>query len=552
MSAAAAAAAYDYDLVTIGAGSGGVRASRFAAQYYGARVACVELPFDYVSSDDKGGAGGTCVIRGCVPKKLLVYGAQFADELRDARGFGWLVGQGDGAGAQAGPPEPFSHDWRALIAAKSKEIARLNSVYVSLLKGAGVDYVEGRASVAGPHSVDVALPSTAGGGTRRLTARHILVATGGRATRLPIPGAELAVTSDEALALDALPQPPAPGKRPIVLIVGGGYIAVEFAGIFNGLGCEVHLCYRADKPLRGFDEECRAQVAENLAARGVRLHPGTLPTKVEDLGAAGGAGAGGGANANGAGGGQKQQPGPGRFLVTLQQQQQQQQGGGASSSSSSPTQLEAGLVMMATGRAPRTEGLGLERAGVQLDAKTGAVLVDAASTTNVRSIHAIGDVTNRVNLTPVALMEGMALARTLFGGDPEPTLPDYQFVPSAVFCQPPLASVGYSEEAAAAQLSGPIDVYVSRFRPMKHTLSGRDERTLMKLVVHADSGRVVGVHMVGADAAETVQGFAVALKAGATKATFDGTVGIHPSAAEEFVTMRQKARTVIGTGSCKL
>jgi len=534
-----AAPAYDYDLVTIGAGSGGTRCSRFAAQYYGARVACVELPFDFVSSDDRGGAGGTCVIRGCVPKKLLVYGAQFADELRDARAFGWLVGQGDN-GSAGGAPEPFSHDWRKLIAAKSKEVARLNSVYVSLLKGAGVEYVEGRASIAGPHAVDVALPPSAGGGTRRLTARHILVATGGRATRLPIPGAELAVTSDEALALDALPAPPAPGKAPVVVIVGGGYIAVEFAGIFSGLGCEVHLAYRADKPLRGFDDDCRAQVVENLLARGVRLHPGALPSRIEDLG--GGPGGGGAPAAAAAAAGEA---GAGRYRVTMQPQ-----GGGGGGAAA--WALEAGLVMMATGRAPRTEGLGLERAGVRLDAKTGAVAVDAASATCVPSIHAIGDVTNRVNLTPVALMEGMALARTLFSGDPQPTLPDYQFVPSAVFCQPPVASVGYSEEAAAAQLSGPIDVYVSRFRPMKHTLSGRDERTLMKLVVHAESGRVAGVHMVGADAAETVQGFAVALKAGATKAVFDGTVGIHPSAAEEFVTMRQKVRTIMGTGACKL
>jgi glutathione reductase (NADPH) len=554
--AGTAPAAYDYDLVTIGAGSGGVRASRFAAQYYGARVACVELPFDLVSSDERGGAGGTCVIRGCVPKKLLVYGAQFADELRDARGFGWLVGQNPGAAdgngngngdGSGGGPEPFSHDWRVLIAAKSKEVSRLNSVYVSLLKGAGVDYVEGRASLAGAHAVDVALPQSAGGGTRRLTAKHILIATGGRATRLSIPGAELAVTSDEALALDALPLPPSPGKPPVVVIVGGGYIAVEFAGIFNGLGCDVHLVYRADKPLRGFDEDCRLQVAENLAGRGVKLHPGTVPTKIDDLGGSGGSGddnGGAAAEAAAAAAGAKT-AGAGRFLVTLQ----------ASSSSSAPpppTQLEAGLVMMATGRAPRTEGLGLDKVGVALDPKTGAVLVDAASATSVRSVHAIGDVTNRVNLTPVALMEGMAVARTLFGGEKEPTVPDYQFVPSAVFCQPPLASVGYSEEAAAAQLSGPLDVYVSRFRPMKHTLSGRDERTLMKLIVHGETGRVVGVHMVGSDAAETVQGFAVALKAGATKAIFDGTVGIHPSAAEEFVTMRQKARTVVGTGSCKL
>jgi glutathione reductase (NADPH) len=551
MAAANPPPSYDYDLVTIGAGSGGVRASRFASQYYGAKVACVELPFDLVSSDDKGGAGGTCVIRGCVPKKLLVYGAQFADELRDARGFGWLVGQPDdgagpaGAGA-GGPPEPFSHDWRRLIAAKSKEVERLNSVYVSLLKGAGVDYVEGRASVAGPHAVDVSLPG--GGGTRRLTARHILVATGGRATRLPIPGAHLAVTSDEALALDNLPQPQAPGKKPVVVIVGSGFIALEFAGIFAGLGCDVHVVYRAEKPLRGFDDDCRSQVAENLSARGVRLHPSTLPTRIEDLQQQSSPQQ---QQENGhASAAAKKLAGPGRYLVTLQSTNSSSNGSGPQPPTTQ--QIEAGLVMMATGRAPRTEGLGLEQVGVQLDPKTGAVLVDSASATSVRSIHAIGDVTNRVNLTPVALMEGMALARTLFGGDPQPTLPDYQFVPSAVFCQPPLASVGYSEEAAVSQLSGPIDIYLSRFRPMKHTLSGRDERTLMKLVVHGDSGRVVGIHMVGSDAAETVQGFAVAVKAGATKAVFDGTVGIHPSAAEEFVTMRQKARTVMGTGSCKL
>lgn len=484
--------AEEYDLVTLGAGSGGTRCSRFSAQYYNAKVACVELPFGFVSSDSVGGAGGTCVIRGCVPKKLLVYASAFKDEFDDAVGFGW---------ASARPP----HDWKKLIASKSKEIERLNSVYVNLLKGAGVDYIEGRGRLVDAHTVEVSGPD---GSKRTLRAKNILVATGGYATRLDIPGAEHAITSDEALALDNLP----PEGRP-VLIVGSGYIAVEFAGIFNGLGAETHLMFRADSPLRGFDEECRAQVADNLAKRGINLHAGELPTSIEKVGEH-------------------------HYRVTCAKA-----GGGGE------RVLEVGLVMMATGRKPKSDDLGLKELGVELDSK-GAIKVDDVSRTTVPNVWAIGDVTNRINLTPVALMEGMALAKTLFGG--EPTKPDYQFVASAVFCQPPLASVGYSEEEAVAKLAGPVDVYTSKFRPMKGTISGREERTLMKLIVDGDSDRVVGCHMVGPDAAEIMQGLAIALKCGATKKQFDSTVGIHPSAAEEFVTMRTRTRRVDGKGSLKI
>lgn len=480
---------FDYDLVTIGAGSGGVRASRFSAQYYGAKVAVVELPFGFVSSDSIGGAGGTCVIRGCVPKKLLVYGAMFNDEFQDAVGFGWL------------PTKP-EHNWKALIANKAKEVERLNSVYNNLLKNAGVAYHEGKGRIVDPHTVEVIQPD---GSSKKITAKHILVATGGAATKLPIEGAEHCITSDEALALEHM-------QTKSVLIVGSGYIAVEFAGIFKGLGVETHLMFRADKALRGFDEECRGQVQENLGKKGVVCHPGTLPTKVTPKEG-------------------------GSYVVTYKK------------NDGTEGELEVGQVMMATGREPKTKGLGLEEVGVELTSK-GAIKVDDHSHTSVPSIWAIGDVTDRINLTPVALMEGMAFAKTVFGG--VETKPDYQFVASAVFCQPPLASVGYSEEGAIKEFSGPIDVYVSKFRPMKYTISGRDERTLMKLIVHSESDRVIGCHMVGPDAAEIMQGLAIALKCGATKAQFDATVGIHPSAAEEFVTMRTRNRTVQGQGTAKL
>lgn len=479
---------YQYDLVTIGAGSGGVRASRFAATIYKAKVACIELPFGFVSTDDIGGAGGTCVIRGCVPKKLLVYGSHFAEEFEDAQGFGWSVTN--------------YHDWTRLITGKSKEIQRLNGVYNNILKNAGVEMLEGRGKIVDPHTVEVKL---ADGSTKQLTTKNILVATGGYATKIPIEGAEHAITSDEALALESLPS----GN---IVIVGAGYIATEFAGIFRGFGANVHLMFRADKVLRGFDEECRGQVMENLEKRGINLHPGCTPVKIVKNG---------------------------EHDYTLHFKDK----------AGAEHQLSCGLVMMATGRKPRINGLGLEEAGVEVT-KEGVVKVDEFSRTNVPGIWAVGDVTNRINLTPVALMEGMAFAKSCFGG--VDTTPDYGFVASAVFCNPPLASVGYTEEAAIAELSGDIDVYVSKFKPMKYTLSGRDEKTLMKLLVHVESDRVVGCHMVGPDSPEIMQGLAVALKCGATKAQFDSTVGIHPSAAEEFVTMRSATRRVHGKGSSKL
>mmetsp|Transcript_14348 Transcript_14348/g.25057 ORF Transcript_14348/g.25057 Transcript_14348/m.25057 type:complete len:493 (+) Transcript_14348:3-1481(+) len=481
-----------YDLVTLGAGSGGVRASRFAATLYGAKVACVELPFGFVSSGDIGGAGGTCVIRGCVPKKLLVYGSHVAEELRDAAGFGWDVGTS-------------KHDWATLVANKDKEIKRLNSVYNGIMKSAGVDYLEGRGAIIDANTVEI---TYANGVKQRLRTRNILIATGGVATGLDIPGAEHCINSDEALSLPALPNGP-------IAVLGAGYIACEFAGIFTGLEGKVHLMYRADLPLRGFDNECRGQITENLGKRGVQLHPGCNPTRVEKL-------------ADGS--------------STLYYKEGKE---GLEKS------MSVGLVMMATGRKPRIEGLGLEAVGVRTTSD-GAVEVDEFSRTNVPGIWAIGDVTNRVTLTPVALMEGMAFAKSCFGGSSEMTKPDYEYVASAVFTQPPMATVGYSEEEAIAKLAGDLDVYVSKFRPMKYTMSGRDEKTLMKMIVHAGSDRVVGVHMVGPDGPEIMQGIAVALKAGATKAIFDSTIGIHPSAAEEFVTMRSRTRRVAGQGTLQL
>ncbi|KAL4515526.1 hypothetical protein Ndes2437B_g06962 [Nannochloris sp. 'desiccata'] len=478
---------FDYDLVTIGAGSGGVRAARMASGTYGAKVAVVELPFGYVSGDGIGGAGGTCVIRGCVPKKLLVYASEFSENFSDAVGFGW---------AASAPP----HDIRALIARKATEIDRLNGVYRNILKNSGVHYYEGRGIVLDPHTIEV---RGTDGTVKTLRAKNILIATGGHAVKINIPGAEHAITSDHALVIDSLA-----AKQPLV-IVGGGYIGVEFAGIFKGLGADVHLVCRQKYPLGVFDGECRAVVADNMERRGIHLHMECSPSSIT------------------------RNP-DGSLLVHYADKH------GATG------EIHAAKVMFATGRAPSTKGLGLEDAGVRTDPNTGAITVDEYSRTNVPSIWAIGDVTGRMALTPVALMEGKALAATMFGG--VPTKPNYDNIPTAVFAQPPLSSVGYSEEQAIKQLSGDIDVYVSRFRPMRNTLSGRDEKTFMKMLVHVDTDRVVGCHMVGPDAAEIMQGLGIALKCGATKAVFDSTVGIHPSAAEEWVTMSSPARTVKGEG----
>ncbi len=448
------AGGYDYDLIVIGAGSGGVRAARMAGAY-GARVAIVEEIRE----------GGTCVLRGCVPKKLLVYGSHFPEEAADARGYGWTAGD-------------IAHDWPAMIAAKNRELDRLHGVYVRLLENAGVERVRGRGVLAGPHTVAV--------DGRRMTAERILVAVGGWPTMPDIPGIELAIDSNDALELPERPEK--------IVIVGSGYIAVEFAGILDGFGSEVDLVFRADKPLRGFDEDVRDTLGAEMAKKGVRLRPGTLPARIEK--------AGGGARA---------------FL-------------------NDGRVVEADRIMYATGRAPNTRGLGLEEAGVAL-APNGAVRVDEWSRTSVPGVYAIGDATDRLNLTPVAIAEGRAFAETVYNANPMSA--DRENVPSAVFSQPPVASVGLPEHEARARY-GAVDVYAAGFRPMKYTLTENPERGMQKLVVDRASGRVVGAHMVGVDAPEIVQGFAVAVKMGATKADFDATVGIHPTAAEEFVTMRDR------------
>jgi glutathione reductase (NADPH) len=444
---------YDFDLITIGAGSGGIRASRLAGGY-GARVAIVE----------KSRVGGTCVMRGCIPKKLLVYGTHYADEFEDARGFGWTV---DGARL----------DWAALIEAKNRELDRLEGVYGGVLRRNNVQLIEGKGVVEDAHTVDVA--------GRRLTAKKLLIACGGWPTLPNIPGIEHAITSNEALDLPELPER--------LAIVGGGYIAVEFCGIFRAAGVEVTEVIRAGEVLRGFDEEVRAFLSAQMEKRGVRILRETVVRAIERTNAG--------------------------LVLSLAD-------GGT---------LETDTVMYATGRAPNTRGLGLEETGVQLG-DNGEIVVDAWNRSSVAHIYAVGDCTDRVNLTPVAIAEGRAFAETHFNNNP--ICLDYDNIPSAVFSQPPVGVVGLTE--IQARLRGQVNVYSSRFRPLAHTLSGRDESTMMKIVVDSETDRVVGCHMVGADAPEIVQGLAIALKCGATKAHFDQTIGIHPTAAEEFVSMREK------------
>jgi glutathione reductase (NADPH) len=429
-----------------------VRASRVAASF-GARVAVAE----------SGRFGGTCVNVGCIPKKLFSYAAHYREDFEVARSFGWTTG------------EP-SFDWKVLVANKDREIARLNGVYESLLTGAGVTILRGRASVVDAHTVEV-------NGARH-SAKHILVATGSWPQVPQIPGRELAITSNEAFFLEALP------RR--ALVVGGGYIALEFASIFNGLGVETSLAYRGPRLLRGFDAELGELIAGEMRKKGVAIRLQSNPARLER-----------------------------GIRITYEDGSTQ----------------ETDLVMFATGRKPNTAGLGLEGAGVKLDPE-GAVVVDAYSRSSVASVHAIGDVTNRMNLTPVATAEGMGLAKTLFSNQPTPV--DHVNVATAVFSDPNIATVGLSEEAARAR-HGAVDVYKTSFRALKHTLGGHEERTFMKLVVDAASQRVLGAHMIGPDAGEIIQGVAIAVKLGATKAQFDATIGIHPTAAEEFVTMRQKA-----------
>ncbi|KVQ56279.1 glutathione-disulfide reductase [Burkholderia territorii] len=446
---------FDYDLFVIGAGSGGVRLARMSASY-GARVGIAEQEQ----------IGGTCVLRGCIPKKLLVYASHYPHELEDAKGFGWTFGAG-------------TLDWPALIAAKDREINRLSDIYIDLLRQSGVEMHAGRATLVDAHTVAI--------GERTIRARHIAIATGSRPSLPPRPGIEHAITSREALSLDKLPAR--------IAVVGGGYIAVEFAGIFNGFGSHVDLFYRGEKILRGFDDDVRQFLTDEMTKQGVAIHARAVIESIE-------------------------REEDGTLFVRI----------------GDARHGPYDQVLYATGRVPNVDGLGLEQAGVLLDAR-GAIAVDAYSATSVPSIHAIGDVTSRPQLTPVATRDGALLARTLFGG--ARVAVDHDYVPSAVFSQPEVATVGFTE-ADARRLRGDVDIYRTSFKALRHTLSGRDERTLMKLVVARDSQRVIGAHMVGRDAGEIIQGIAIAIRAGATKAQFDDTIGIHPTAAEEFVTMRQK------------
>jgi glutathione reductase (NADPH) len=433
-----------------------VRASRVSASY-GARVAIAESHL----------FGGTCVNVGCIPKKLFSYAAHWREEFEVAQAYGWSSS------------EP-RFEWATLLANKDKEIARLNAVYERVLTNVGVEIIRGRATVIDPHTVEI--------NGRRHSARHILIATGSWPVIPPIEGGEHAITSNEAFHLERLPAS--------ALVVGGGYIALEFASIFQGLGVKTTLSYRGQRLLRGFDADLGERIAEELTHKGLKIHFGGEPSQIIKH--------------------------PHTLEVCY---------------TDGPHQT-TDLVLFATGRKPNTAKLGLERAGVKLAADA-AVIVDQYSRSSVESIHAIGDVTNRINLTPVATAEAMWLAKTLFGGKPTPV--DHDNVPTAVFANPNLATVGLSE-LQARERYGEVDIYKTYFRPLKLTLSQKKERVFMKLVVDRASQRVVGAHMIGPDAGEIIQGLAIAVKLGATKAQFDGTLGIHPTVAEEFVTMREKAK----------
>jgi glutathione reductase (NADPH) len=450
-------AQYDFDLFTIGAGSGGVRASRMSASF-GAKVAIAEERY----------LGGTCVNVGCIPKKLLVYASHYGEDFADLTGYGWTVGA-------------RHFDWAKLIANKNTEIQRLNGVYRKLLMDAGVTLLESHAEIVDPHTVTV--------DGKKWTAKYILVAVGSWPVVPEFSGSEYAITSNEAFYLPALPEK--------VILVGGGYIGVEFAGIFHGLGARTTQLYHGELFLRGFDDDIRRTLADEMRKRGVDLRFNSDITKIEKIGAA--------------------------LKATL----------------TDGNVVEADQILYATGRGSKTPNLGLEKAGVKLK-ENGAVVVDEYSKSSVDSIYAIGDCTDRMMLTPVAIAEGMALANTLFNN--KPTQPRYLNVPTAIFSTPNCATVGLTERQARER-NFQVDIYRTVFKPLKHTLTGRDERTMMKLVVDQVTDKVLGCHMVGSEAGEIIQGLAVALNCGATKAQFDATIGIHPTAAEEFVTMRSKAAT---------
>ena len=454
---------FDYDLFVLGAGSGGVRASRISASY-GAKVAVAESMF----------LGGTCVNVGCVPKKLFVYGSHFHEDFADAKNYGWQVEAGE-------------FDWPVLRDNKTREIERLNGIYANLLDGAGVDLFEGHAQLVDANTIKI--------GDKTVTAKYILVATGGWPVVPDIPGKEHIITSNEAFYLPEFPKE--------ITIVGGGYIAVEFAGIFAGLGARTTLVYRGSMFLRGFDDSIRSFVKEEIEKKGIDLRFETNVTAIEkitdDVGAV-------------------------RYQLDL----------------TTGEQIHTDLVLYATGRKPKTADLGLEQAGVTIG-DNGQVLIDDYYQTNVDNIFAIGDVTDRIQLTPVAIEEGMCIANNLFTDNPKKHL-DYRNIATAVFCQPNIGTVGLTEAEALVDNAGDLDIFESRFKPMKHTISGRDEGTFLKMIVRRSDDVVLGIHMVGPDSGEIIQGLAVAMVAGATKAQFDATVGIHPTAAEEFVTLRSITR----------
>ena len=448
---------YDYDLFVIGAGSGGVRAARLAA-VSGARVAVAE----------EHRVGGTCVIRGCIPKKFMVYASEVAHQIEVAKGYGW-------SGF-----EDVRFDWKTFIEKKDLEIARLSGIYVRNLSNAGADLVHARAELRDAHTVEIV------GKNQKITADKILIAVGCWPSVPEFPGSEHAITSNEAFHLERLPKS--------VMVVGGGYIAVEFAGIFAGLGVETTLVYRGPNILRGFDDDVRSHLGGELEKRGIKLILASQHDKIEKTSE------------------------------------------GLVSHLTNNLKLTSEVVMFATGRAPKTTGLGLEKAGVKVNDK-GAVIVDAYSRTSVDNIYAVGDVTDRINLTPVAIREGAAFAETVFRNNP--TTYDHENVPIAVFSQPPVGSVGLSEADARHQC-GPVDIYKSTFRPLKQTFFGGEDRTLMKLVVEAKTHKVLGCHVVGDDAPEMIQMAAIAIKMGITKQQWDNTTALHPTAAEELVTMREK------------
>ncbi|MAS82081.1 MAG: glutathione-disulfide reductase [Legionellales bacterium] len=444
---------YDYDLFVIGAGSGGVRAARMSASY-GARVGIAEERY----------LGGTCVNVGCVPKKLLVYASHVSEEIHNAKGFGWDI-------------DHISYDWSKLIKNKNTEIQRLNGIYKNLLENTGVDIINGRATIIDAHTVEI--------GTMKYSAEKILIATGGWPSVPDIPGKKYIISSNEAFFLESLPKK--------IIIVGGGYIAVEFAGIFNGLGVETTLIHRGSLFLRGFDQDLRSMLAEEMQKKEIKIIFNVNVKKIDKT--------------------DKQ-------LVAYFED---------------GTQLEADQIMYATGRKPMTENLGLENVGIEINKKN-AIKINDDYQTNIPSIYAIGDVTDRINLTPVALAEGMALAKRFFAN--EKKIVNYSDIPTCVFSQPSLGTVGLTEEQARKKYVD-IDIYKSRFTPMKYSLSDNNEKTMMKMIVEKKTNRVIGVHMIGPDAGEIIQGIGIAMKAGASKQDFDSTIGIHPTAAEEFVSMRE-------------